>query len=426
MVSSFIFFASRQGLIVVITLLIYKLVSSRMSVAAFGEFNYILTAAEVVLLLVGFGAPEVVRRLAAQKSALHLIGGYFRIYACNLAIGSLLFSLCLCLLVSGSWAGGNELLFFTVLALFSFFSGIKRFYVSIYESLERYLILLVVLSLEAVSVLVLIFVLPQRSLTLSAVLLAYLIPLAVFSVLLFGLAPLDPSRVPLKQFFHDGVRFFSLGITIFLFHKIDIFLLEGLSSGEQLGLYTGMYRIYEASYVFPNIVTLLIYPRLFEKDTSSHKFFIRGLLINIFSGVLLIAVALAFSPIFINTILSSKFAEGKYVLHVLTMGMLLQAVSMVLGRGIIALNDEGLLLRIAAIGLVLNVGMNIVLIPAYGAIGAAFATVVSFTYSMLAQLYYYVYNKTQALLKIGRPLFVSIASFSVIVLAGIFKLYLRT
>lgn len=422
MISSFLVIFLRHGFVITITLLIYRTISSKLSISEFGEINYILTTIELALLFAGFGVPEIVRRKIAQKSSSLGIGGHLNIYLKSIALCSALVSTGMFYLISDKMIHAGKFIYFFIIAILMFFSGVKKFFISVYESLERYLFLSILLSLESIAVLIFVFFMGHLST--SKVLFAYLLPIACVSIALWKNADIQPSKILLKKIIVDGGKLFSLGISLFLFHKIDIFILERLSSERELGLYAGMYRIYEASFVLPGIITLIIYPRLFSADKNKGLLFRNSLFINIGFSLVFTAGIILFSQHIISIILTQKFVFGKNILHVLTLGMILQAISMILGRGIIALQDEGLLLKIAIGGILMNISLNLYLIPYYGALGAAFATIVSFTYSMLAQLYYYVSHKSQNYLNLKMIVFLLISVFCLITLIIIFKIYM--
>jgi len=136
MLSSFFLFSLRQGITILTSLLIYKIISIKFSIKEFGEFNYILTASEVALLIIGFGIPEVVRRKVARESSALYIRGYIKFYIIVTAIGSFFFAILLYFLVISSWSTLNYIGAIIIIFLFTFFSGLKKFFIGVYESLE--------------------------------------------------------------------------------------------------------------------------------------------------------------------------------------------------------------------------------------------------------------------------------------------------
>lgn len=422
MISSFLIISLRNVFIILITLLIFRIISSRLSIAEFGEINYVLTAIEIALLFAGLGAPEVARRKIAQESSSRGMGGHFSIYLKSIALCAPFVAVGIYLLIAEKTARSGQFMYFLVISLLLFFTGVKKYFISVYESLEKYLTLSLLLLFESIAILVFVFFL--KDLNASKVFIAYLMPLVFVSGVLWKNTEMQPGSISLKEYVIDGKKLFSLGVSIFLFHKIDIFLLERLASGRELGLYAGMYRIYEASYILPGIISVIIYPRLFDNGASNTSLFKDSLLINISFSLVFMAAVIFFSHHIIGMTLTEKFIPGKNILQVLTLGMILQAVSMILGRGIIALQDEKSLLKIALGGIVINVVLNLYLIPAYGALGAAFSTVVSFTFSMLAQLYYYVSHKAQRYLNLNMPAFLSVSFFCFLALVTIFRIYM--
>jgi O-antigen/teichoic acid export membrane protein len=88
--------------------------------------------------------------------------------------------------------------------------------------------------------------------------------------------------------------------------------------------------------------------------------------IALFAGPL---ITLLFGPQFVRTV-------GVLQIHVIS--LVFAALGIARGRYLIAQNMLGFTLGATYFGAVLNVGLNLILLPRYGATGAAWATVIAY------------------------------------------------
>lgn len=106
------------------------------------------------------------------------------------------------------------------------------------------------------------------------------------------------------------------------------------------------------------------------------------LVIPSFFGVLVVSEAL------LGLVFGPEFIQASLVLIILMSEKILQAAHRILGRTLTALDHPGLAARAGVISTVLNLLLNVSLIPLFGIVGAAIATVVSFSVNTLLHANY--------------------------------------
>jgi O-antigen/teichoic acid export membrane protein len=172
----------------------------------------------------------------------------------------------------------------------------------------------------------------------------------------------------------------AIGISQIYF-RIDTVLLAVLRSPEEVGFYGAAYKFIELSEIVVAAVTMSMFPPL-ARFVATGDERARGLVQNAFDVLLAASAAvalfmLAFAEEIIVVTAGEEFAEGAVALQLLAPYALLAYANGMLWRVLIAVQRDRALLAVAVSVLVLNVGLNLVLIPVYGFKAAAVISVAS-------------------------------------------------
>ncbi|MGC8776267.1 MAG: flippase [Minisyncoccia bacterium] len=166
-------------------------------------------------------------------------------------------------------------------------------------------------------------------------------------------------------------------LSIFLTNT-DIFLIGWFLDATQVGIYAAALRIIQLLYVLPGIITLSLIPafsRLANKDDLKLKYLLE-------SGIKVLSL-IAF-PLTIGGLILAKpimlFIFGKeYVLGASSFAVLALTISIdfyaaILMNAIFAYDKQKYLSVYTGIGALLNVLLDLILIPRFGILGSAWAT----------------------------------------------------
>lgn len=169
--------------------------------------------------------------------------------------------------------------------------------------------------------------------------------------------------------------------TIYL--KIDQFMLGQMRDMASVGTYAVAARISEIWYLIPAAVSTSMFPRLVElkkSDSARYESRIRESLRYLFWLSLLIAIPVSLAaPLIITRLYGEAFREAGVILAIHIWACPAVFMGTALQKWFIA---EGLLkylIRRQLMSAAVNVGLNLLLIPRYGGIGAAVATVAAYT-----------------------------------------------
>jgi len=172
------------------------------------------------------------------------------------------------------------------------------------------------------------------------------------------------------------------GLSVMLYMKIDIVMLGKMSGDRETGLYSAASRLSEGFYFVPMVITASFAPLLMRARATARDQYMQSLLklyVLMVRLSLALAAVLAFvAPWLIEVLFGVDYSESSAVLRV----HIWAAIGVFLGVASSQyLTNEGLqklsLFR-TLIGMVTNIVLNLMLIPAYGAMGAAVATLISY------------------------------------------------
>ena len=188
---------------------------------------------------------------------------------------------------------------------------------------------------------------------------------------------LRPSPAQIKLFFHLAIPFvLSVGITEG-FGQIDRILLAKLRDADTVGIYsTGFLLIQFLLLLAPSVMNSL-FPSLSRVYIDSRKQFTRLtqlltklMIVGLFPPTVLI---LSLAEPFIMTLFGSEYAGSVTIMRLTALAILPSYVSRIWYRATLASNNERMGILVAIVGGVAQLLLNLILIPHYGATGAALA-----------------------------------------------------
>jgi PST family polysaccharide transporter len=167
--------------------------------------------------------------------------------------------------------------------------------------------------------------------------------------------------------------------------RIDQVMLGQMAGAEALGTYSAAVRISEIGYFVPGILASSLLPTLIQSKTlgepAYHERLQRYYDVNALLALAL-CVPLSFAaPWVVAAVYGESFRQAGTMLAVHVWAALFAFLGVARGSYLI---NEGLVkysLYCNAVGSAVNVGLNLVLIPRYQGLGAAWATVASFAVS---------------------------------------------
>lgn len=170
----------------------------------------------------------------------------------------------------------------------------------------------------------------------------------------------------------------------------DRYVIRALAGDEPLGLYSAAYNLCE--YVQLVLVTSMgqaVMPIALEiweqKGREPTAAFINQSLRGfVLFGAPVIAGVAAVAAELLPALASSKYAAATAVVPWVIAGMVVYEMSTMLGAGLFIERRTRLIMAIIMSSAALNIGLNLVLIPRAGIVGAAIATLIAYTVNSVA------------------------------------------
>lgn len=203
----------------------------------------------------------------------------------------------------------------------------------------------------------------------------------------FALKPRVDLHV-IRELWSGGWRVGLASIFGNLSARADVLLLKMLASTQVVGIYGAAYRIINGATAGIVALAEALYPRVAKEITNNKRTIELKLYVAIPICVLLgsLIAAAFFSHFIVDLLYGEAFHDAAGVMQLLFIVLGLDAVFAFYGRFLVATHRENWLPKVQAIGAVVNIGLNFVFIPQYGAWGAALASVISFAVSLLCFL----------------------------------------
>ncbi|WP_209399708.1 polysaccharide biosynthesis C-terminal domain-containing protein [Pseudozobellia sp. WGM2] len=185
---------------------------------------------------------------------------------------------------------------------------------------------------------------------------------------------------------------FSL-LVINLNYKLDVILLDYLSVPLETGIYSKGSAITQYLWQIPMLLSTIVFARsAVSKDDKAFSYKITQLLrlslVAIGIGSL---VLFCFSEFIIIGMFGESFEGSVSVLNILLPGVLLLTFFKVMNMDLAGKGKPWVALKAMVPALIVNIILNFVLIPDYGADGASIASTIS--YSLAAILFLFFYSK---------------------------------
>ena len=189
-----------------------------------------------------------------------------------------------------------------------------------------------------------------------------------------------PDFSPRKAFktFKRVSPFTVSAFVITLFVTVDIVMLGLLSGKTETGYYVAGFRLMLIAQIPAGLIFSVAYPKLASSIQGRRLANLE--LYAVILGLIAVAgsaVALATAPVLIETVYGDSFLPAVPILYVQMLSVVILHASMAPAGGLSSWGRQKDHARASAIAAAFNVTLNLALIPAFGGIGAAVATLIS-------------------------------------------------
>ncbi len=188
----------------------------------------------------------------------------------------------------------------------------------------------------------------------------------------------------LKKFFRYGLPVIGWALGVKVLDLSDRFIIELFRPSAEVGIYAANYTLVAMgiSFVAAPLLSAAL-PLIVNAWEEGHREKIQ-MVVSTFSRYYLIAAvpvtvfAIVYARELVTVFLGRDFREGYTIIPYILVGSLLWNFAMYGHKGIKLLEKTGLMFVMVFVTCVVNIGLNLVVVPSYGYQGAAVTTLVSF------------------------------------------------
>lgn len=209
--------------------------------------------------------------------------------------------------------------------------------------------------------------------------------MSVFSIMLsyslsFRLSFPILNRVILKKLMLVGRHFCVIDIMLVLYARANGFILALLDLKEQVGIYNAAFRIFALIQIIAQVIGSAISPAIYG-TSGELKQMTRGLKLAIryfvVSGMLIGVILVGRAEWLMTSIFKVDFAQSANILKFLGIAMIFRFMVILFSHVVYANNKERFMMVLMTCVAILSVGSCLIVVPLYGAIGAAIIFLVS-------------------------------------------------
>jgi O-antigen/teichoic acid export membrane protein len=187
--------------------------------------------------------------------------------------------------------------------------------------------------------------------------------------------------VLVKKLLRDGWPMIFSSLAVVFYMRIDQIMINAMLDAKEVGIFSAAVRISEFWYFIPVVVASSIYPAIINAKKISNNLYYERLqtfyLVMAWSAIFVALFMTLSASFFINVLFGASYNEAVQVLVVHTWAGVFVSLGVASGSWYATENLQRFVLYRTLSGALINVLLNLYLIPKYGIIGAAFATVIS-------------------------------------------------
>jgi Membrane protein involved in the export of O-antigen and teichoic acid len=199
-----------------------------------------------------------------------------------------------------------------------------------------------------------------------------------------------------KQLIKDSWPLMFSSVVVMVYMRIDQVMIKEMLSEYDVGIYSAATRLSEAFYFIPTLITASLFPAILNAKKKNHSLYMtriqRLYTMMIWSAVIIAVPVTILSDWLVVTLYGNQYIASSDILKIHVWSAIFVFLTVSSGK---YLTSEGLTKKILyrnLSGMVLNVFLNLKMIPIYGGVGAASATLASW---FLAGYLYDFLDRTQ-------------------------------
>ena len=209
--------------------------------------------------------------------------------------------------------------------------------------------------------------------------------LLFFNFKAFPINQLNIDLKKIKDLLSSSWPLLFSNLFIVIYMGIDQIMIGQILDDFQVGVYAAAVKLSEIWYFFPMVICSTLFPVILKLKSSSNELYIKRLQL-LFDFMVIVSFTVAviislFSGKIIQVIYGDDYSMSAAILSLHIWASIFVFLGVASDKWILAEDKQILSFQRSIAGVVINLILNLILIPEYGALGAAIATVISYSVS---------------------------------------------
>lgn len=200
------------------------------------------------------------------------------------------------------------------------------------------------------------------------------------------------------QLLRDSWPLIFSAIVVSIYMRIDQIMIKEMLGEYEVGVYSAAVRLSEAFYFIPMLISASLFPAILNAKKQNEELYKKRLQ-RLYTFMVWMAIIIAL-PItlladwLVVSLFGQEYEEAGGVLTIHAWSAVFVFLGVASAKWFVAENLQKLTLANTFVGAVLNCFLNYKLIPAFGVVGAAYATLIS--YAVAAYFMNIIWKKSRA------------------------------
>jgi len=350
----------------------------------FGKYSFAMATVIVFAVLVDFGFHVfLAREISRNKDKI-------KEYISNITFLKIIFSIITYLILVGFLfivGKPDDVKYFVYLSgIYMILNSFNVTLRGIYQGVEKMQYHAINYILEKIIYILLIFLFVTLDFGIPGIMYALIISSAiglsyniitVFKKFTFFLPKFKKSTI--KFILKESSWFLLTGIFVAVYFKIDIVMLSIMKTDEVVGHYNAAYNLLFAFLFIPGVLTMPLLPvfsRYYKNNKDKLKKLISPLITYfLIAGAMLVFIFITLGPIVVGILYGQEFEPTKFLFQLLSFSFFFVFINYLLSALLSSVNKQKYSTIAAFVAMLINIIINLILIPKYGAAGAAIATI---------------------------------------------------
>jgi O-antigen/teichoic acid export membrane protein len=193
------------------------------------------------------------------------------------------------------------------------------------------------------------------------------------------------------------------GVAIMIYMRIDQVMIGEMAGDKEVGIYSVAVQLVEVWYFLPGIIVSSVFPSIVEAKSMGDIVFYERLQ-KLYNFLALMAYVVAIPVTFlagwvVKILFGVPYAKAGPMLSLLIWSVLFTNLGVARSTFLTAMNWTRIYLMTVSLGCIINVGLNYLLIPRYGGMGAVIASCIAYWFAAHGSCFLYKpLNKTGLML----------------------------